>query len=415
MGKDSESGGLAIFGRLLNYARKVFGLESLLSQVTDSRTYPQILTMVVVKAILAMHLGRLGSLNSCEQLKMSRKLCEFLRAPLPSADTLGRVAGLIHSDTIRSVNREIYRRLKRNKALPAPWHGLMALAIDGHESHATYRRCCEGCLKRNVSGRTQYYHRNVTAQLISNGIRFQLDAELQAPGEDEVATAIRLLTRVLADYPRAFDVVVADALYAKSKFISLVIEHKKDVIVVLKENCPGLLADATRCFADRLPTSIWNSEDRQIECWDESGFESGPCGGKLLRVVQSKETKAPVRRQLDEKIEVETTCWLWMTTLSPHRAGSKAVVALGHSRWSIENQTFNELSTRWHSDHVYSHDPVAILNFWLMSLVASNIFQALFLLNLKPAFRAGKTMLHFARLILSELYGCLPVSRGVPP
>lgn len=396
----------------------MFDLPQALAQITDTRTYPQIPTIIIVKAVLAMYLARLGSLNSIEQLQESPKLRQFLGAPLPSADTLGRVFNLIDPDTIRAVNHSIYERLKRNKALSLLWHGLMALAIDGHESHATYKRCCEGCLTREVgvgdNKRIQYYHRNVTAQLIGKGIRFQLDAEPQLPGEDEVAAAIRLLKRVLANYPRAFDVVLADALYARSNFFNFVIEHNKDVIVVLKANCPELLADATRFFAGKPPTSVFEDKKRQIECWDESGFQSGPQINKPMRVVKSQETKAPVRHQLDGKVEVETTTWMWLTTLSPHRAGTKAVVALGHSRWCIENQGFNELVNHWWSNHVYMHDSVAILNFWLMSLIAYNIFRAFFLLNLKPSFRLGKSMLHFARMILSELYACLPVF-GVPP
>jgi len=60
----------------------------------------------------------------------------------------------------------------------------------------------------------------VTAQLIFRNCRFNLDAEQQLPGEDEVACAIRLLDRVVAKYPRAFDVVIADALYARSDFLT---------------------------------------------------------------------------------------------------------------------------------------------------------------------------------------------------
>ena len=106
---------------------------------------------------------------------------------------------------------------------------------------------------------------------------------------------------------------------------------------------------------------------------------------------------------------------MWLTTLSPVRASTKALVELGHSRWCIENKGFNELVTYWHSDHVYMHDATAILNFWLMSLLAYNIFQAFFQLNLKDEFRRGKTMLHFAEMIKSQLYACLPVFGGVPP
>jgi hypothetical protein len=397
----------------------VFGLVSALSQIKDARIYPQIPTIVVAKGVLAMHLSRLGSLNAFEQLKRSRKLLEFMGASLPSADTLGRVFNLINPDTIRAVNHRIYECLKRNKALLPPWHGLMALAVDGHESHATYKRCCEGCLTREVGAgdnkRIQYYHRNVTAQLISGGIRFLLDAEPQLPGEDEVAAAIRLLKRVIANYPRAFDVVVADALYAKSNFFNFLIEHKKDVIVVLKANCPELLDDATRFFSGKPPTSVWNDRKRDLECWDENSFQSGPQINKSMRVVKSQETKAPVCRQLNGTVEIETTTWMWMTTLSPYRASTQAVVALGHSRWCVENEGFNELVNHWQSNHVYKHDTVAISNFWLMSLIAYNIFRGFFLLNLKPAVRRGKSMLHFARMILSELYGCLAVTDGVPP
>jgi len=41
-----------------------------------------------------------------------------------------------------------------------------------------------------------------------------------------------------------------------------------------------------------------------------------------------------------------------VTTLSSNRASTPAVVALGHARWSIENQGFNETTNRWAADHV---------------------------------------------------------------
>ena len=63
---------------------------------------------------------------------------------------LGRIVDLIDSDAITNINKEFYRQLKRNKALVPPQHGLMALILDGCESHASYRRHCSGCLVRNT-------------------------------------------------------------------------------------------------------------------------------------------------------------------------------------------------------------------------------------------------------------------------
>lgn len=394
-------------------------MPSLLSQIRDARKYPQIPTNVIVNGALAMHLAGLGSLNSVEQLKDSKVLLKFLGASLPSADTLGRVVDLIYPDTIRDVIGGVYGYLKRNKALAPCWHGLMGLAVDGTESHATYRRCCDGCLEREVGKgeekRIQYYHRNITALLISEKMRIPLDTEPQRPGEDEVAAAIRLLERMLVKYPRAFDVVLADALFARANFINFLIKHNKDVIVVLKGNCPELLKDATNCFANKPPIRMKRNGQKKTEYWDESGFVSGPQINKPMRVIKTEETKAPVCRQLDGKIEVETSNWMWLTTLLPQQANTEAVAALGHSRWCVENEGFNELDTYWRSNHVYKHAPGAILNFWLFTLLAYTIFRAFFLLNLKPAIRHGHTMLHFACQIKAALYACLPVYRGNPP
>ena len=37
------------------------------------------------------------------------------------------------------------------------------------------------------------------------------------------------------------------------------------------------------------------------------------------------------------------------------------VVQLGHARWTIANEGFNELVTRWHAAHVYRHERPALL------------------------------------------------------
>jgi hypothetical protein len=49
-------------------------------------------------------------------------------------------------------------------------------------------------------------------------VRLLLDQEPQRPGEGEVQTALRLLARVIPAYPRAFTLVLADALYAQTPF-----------------------------------------------------------------------------------------------------------------------------------------------------------------------------------------------------
>ena len=85
---------------------------------------------------------------------------------------------------------------------------------------------------------------------------------------------------------------------------------------------------------------------------------------------------------------------------------------VGHGRWDIENQGFNELVNQWHADHVYRHDPTALLVFWLLAQICLTVFCAFFRRQLKPAAQTALSMLHVARLIQAELY--LPQTRAPP-
>ena len=374
--------------------------------MTDSRKRPLIPTWRIVRSAFVMILTRLGSLNALEQTRSSRFWNQWLGGPIPSADTVGRVFALTDCDTIRAGIHEVYTRLKRNKALESPWHGLIALVLDGHESNASYRRCCPGCLQRTIhtagGDRIQYYHRNVTAQLITDDMPFLVDAEPQKAGEDEVAAAIRLVDRVVRDYPRAFDVVLADALYAQAPFFEFVLELGKDVLAVLKDERRNLLQDAQGLFKYMEPTQTQDGTHQRCT-WDAEGFRSWPSLDRPIRVVRSLETTT-VRRQLDKQEETLVSDWMWVTTLSSSRASTNAVVDLGHSRWDIENQGFNESVNQWHSDHVYRHDPTAILAFWLLAMLVINVFRAFYLRNLKPQRRCDSSMLHIARRLAAELY-----------
>ena len=77
---------------------------------------------------------------------------------------------------------------------------------------------------------------------------------------------------------------------------------------------------------------------------------------------------------------------------------------MGHRRWTIENQGFNEMVNSWYADHVYKHEPQAMLNFWLLAMVCLNVFLAFYARNLKPAVRRVANMLNIARRIAAELH-----------
>jgi len=416
LGQAASPGDLAILRRLIAWAEKVVVLGSLLDGLTDARPKPRIGTLVIVRSLLVMIVTRLGSLNAVEQTHSSLFWRRFLHTQLPSADTLGRVASQMAPEALRKVLQDVYTELKRNKALPPPDHGLMPLVLDGHESHCTEQRHCPACLERTIStahgDHIQYYHRHVTAMLLSRDFPILLDAEPQGPGEDEIATALRLLGRLLKNYPRAFDVVLGDALYTDPRLYNFLLDHGKDALTVLKNENRNLLMDARALFETLSPQRFTEGATTR-EVWDLQGFTSWPQVQQPVRVVRSRETTT-TRRQLDGQRHDQEAGWVWVTTLSANQASTPTLVALGHARWRIENQGFNETTNRWAADHVYKHEPTAILIFCLMTMLAYNLFYAFYSRNLQPAYRSRFDAQHVARCLSSELYQGLADNRAPP-
>ncbi len=356
-----------------------------------------------------MFLSRLGSLNALSQTRGSGFWRKWLSSKMASADTCGRVAARLEMDGIRSAGREVYRQLKRKKALPPPWHGMLAAVLDGHETHASFRRHCPDCLERRISTkkgeRIQYYHRLVALQLVGENWSLMLDAEPVRNGEDEVAAAMRLLDRVLAAYSRAFDVVLGDSLYAQGRFFNFVLAKGKHVMAVLKDERRDVLQDMRGLCDQITPVEVeWHGA--RCRCWDIEDLTTWEQVSAPIRIIRSLETRS-VRRQADHQTEQQTNEWVWATTLPKARLSTRAGVALGHSRWTIENEGFNEMVNQWHADHVYRHHGTAILAMWFLAMICLNVFLAFYRRNLKPAARAAASMLHIARQIAAELYSSI--------
>jgi len=403
---------VTILHRLLAYGRAVLKWDAPLEALRDRRKQGRIPTPVVVRAIMAMCFCRLGSLNALGQTRDNSLWRRWLGQELPSPDTLGRVAGLMDLEGLRAMAHHVYDRLKRGKALAPPSHGLMVAILDGHEINASYRRHCPACLERIIhttqGDRIQYYHRLVALSLRGQDLPLMLDAEPIRPGEDEVGAALRLLDRVRDHYPRAFDVVQGDALYADPRFFRWALDHGKHALAVLKDDRRDLFQDAVRLFQDQPPATVRDAAVLR-ECWDLEGFTTWPQVPVPVRVVHSRETRSTCR-QLDGQIEENVSDWYWVTTLPARTVSTGALVHMGHHRWDIENQGFNELVNQYHADHLYRHDPTAIQVFWLLTQLCLNVFVAFFRRNLKPAVRIAVSMLHVARMILSGLYA--PLARS---
>jgi hypothetical protein len=358
-----------------------------------------------------MFAARRPSFNSLLQLRASSSIARWLGVPrIPSAKELAIVSESADPAPLRACLGHIMRKLRRNKVL-MPRHGLMLAAIDGHETHCSYKRRHEGSLERKVTvgGRevVQYYNRLTVFQIIGRDFYMPLDAEPVLPGDDEVASAMRLLARVLANHPRCFDVLTCDAIYLRPSMIDMLLAAGKHLVATLKENQPGLLAEARELLPAEPPEHLDlpdtpGKSSRHAELRQADGFTTDTILTPL-RVVHSRETGIRHERVARKSFDTPyATDWYWATTMACGFNGPAVVHECGHNRWRIENEGFNELVGRWHSRHVFHHHANSILVLWLVMFITHAVFHC-FLRNLQPVLRHAHTAVHFAQLIAADL------------
>jgi hypothetical protein len=391
----------------LSYAEKIFDLRAHLQAFRDARQAPRIDTFRIVGSVFLLLAARLGSLHAFSRHGVSPFQRRFLGGPPPSDDTLGRVMGFIDPEQARTLLRDSFYRLKRNKAFPDLPCGLVALVLDGHEGYASYRRTWAGARARTIKtakgDREQRYYQYVVAHLVGGGaFPFVVDLEPVGQGENEVGAAKRLLTRIELTFARDYDVVLADAIYTDASFWGLVRGFGKHVLTVLKQNRRDLLVDAKSLFDAIPPVTVRvNGGTRQRILRDVEDLRTWSQLSEPVRVVQSLETWS-IRRQTTKELEPCASEWIWVTSLPASRVDATAVAELGHLRWTIENETFNEFVNRWHGDHIYRCDPTAILNFLLIAFFVFNLFHAFYHRNLKPERRKTLGPIHAGQLIASD-------------
>lgn len=360
-----------------------------MADVRDARTHGRIATSCVIKSIFLMFAAQLGSLHALEQGHAPAFWRKWLGDDLPSADTLGRVAAGLALDDLRHLLRIHYRRRKRMKTLLPAWGGNFFLLLDGHESAASYLRCCRQCCTRQIEtsngAQTQYYHRYVAALLVHRDGILPLDIEPQLPGEGEIAAAQRLVERIAKELPRSFDIVVGDALYLNPGLCKRVLALGKDFIAVLKNENRDLIQDARALFDTMTPESF-RSGSKDVNAWDLEGFTSWESFQAPVRVVRTIECMRIQRQNAPEGSPPETveSEWMWASSVSKLKLPTRAFVEAGHSRWRIENNLFHALSTQWHGDHIYKHEPNALVAFLLLLLLAFSLTHVFLARNLKP-------------------------------
>lgn len=366
--QDSATHEIPSFAR---YLHKVFDFREAAAALRDSRQAPDISPQAVFAAVFYSFVFRLPSFQQLESDLSQPSLQHWigsdrafgddvLRYSLCGFDLTGLEKLLVHCN----------RTLKRGKAFDeGRVQGRIVAALDGVEVLSSYSRCCDSCLERRVTSRqggvkvehVQYYHRAVGCQIVSSPVKSFLAMEWLQPGEGEDTAALRLLNRIPDLYGgRFFDILLLDALYAQAPVLQLAEKIGWDLIISLKQNQRDLYQSAIRLFA-RRPADSTGAEQQdgktyQFQLWDTQGLPFSGDYPHPVRVVRSEETLTQ-NHYRQRQLQPETTSheWLWITTLEPQVFPARQVRRLGHDRWKLENNGWNDLTQNWAFKHGFLH------------------------------------------------------------
>lgn len=354
------------------YLNKVFGFRDYLPQLSDARHEPEISPQAVFQALFHGFVFRLPSL---QQLEADLAEPSFERQV--GADRAFRDDVLRYSlcgfalEPLEQMLVGINRRLKRNKVFEAgQTQGRIVAALDGIEVLASYSRCCDQCLQRRVQvpdgnggqiEQIQYYHRAVGCQIISSVVKPFLALEWVRPGEGEDTAALRLLSALPQRYGSAFfDILLLDALYAQAPLLRLAAQIGWEVVITLKQEARQLYQSAMGLFQSRSANHCFSEQQEgktyQVRLWDTEGLPFGEDYPQPVRVVWSQETVTENHYRRG-KLQPQTSQheWLWVTTLDGRIFSAAQVRRLGHDRWKLENNGWNDLTQHWALKHDFLH------------------------------------------------------------
>jgi Transposase DDE domain len=367
------------------YLDKVFGFSDLVSALPEGRQFLQPSWKKVFDAVFfsaAMQIPSLLQMEAeCHHGALARRI-----GPV-SDDTIGYALERQSPQPVFELSCEVARRLKRNGVLRSDWsRGLVVGAVDGIEICSSFARCCDACMEREVQHKVQgeicteiqYYHRIVVVVLVSTDFPIPLEVRFQKKGEGEVACALALLQDLVRQLGRRFlDVLVGDALYLPAPFVKEVERLGLVWAFTLKENQPELLHEAERLTQESSP-GMEAQPDGEIRYWHlpEVDWPVAERGVRVVKTVRTEHQRRVIIREKDgHRTKSKTTMSQQSTNFyaTNFELGSISplfIHQLSRSRWRIDTEVFQTITTDCHLKHPAVHQTTALVLLTMIRFLA---------------------------------------------
>jgi len=394
--------------RFETYLDKVFDFSPRVSAMPEGRCSPQ---HPWSKVFAALFFGASAQMSSLLEIEAECRRGSLAQRIGPvSNNTFAYAMQRQNPEDIFSLGCSVAKHIKRNAMLNSSWsRGFVVAAVDGIEICSSYSRCCPRCLERRVErkidGQTreciQFYHRIVAVVVVSGEFPVPLGLRFQQPGESEVGCARLLLQDLVQSLgKRYFDILVADAIYLQKPFIEHIEQLGLRWLINLKENQPDLLASAARLTAG--PAHGTDAEtDCQLDFWHLPEIY-WPVADRSIRVLKTvrrrrrsrvvvEDKSVPARRQ--KQLTEDSATNFYASNLELGSIPPLFLHQLGRSRWKIDAQVFQTITTDSHLKKPSAHQSQALVVLTMIRLLAYSL-----------------SLLFYRRQVLSHASGTAPAT-----
>jgi hypothetical protein len=302
---------------------------------------------------------------------------------IPSDNGLRKILDKVDSAAMREVFGRVINYLGDHEVLDDYQFldGSLIVSIDGVHHYSSKSVKCDCCLERHHrDGTITYSHSMLSAAIVCPGKAevFIADNEpiVKQDGSKkndcECNAAKRLLARMKKVYRSKSIIYAMDAFYGCAPIIKLIKKSSpywKYVINCKEDGNKHVFAQFDE--ADQQGRVIWRKLRRK-----DGTYEVGFLNNVALNASHSDIRTNVLYLNFRNK-KGEITTFSWVTDIEITSANVMDIVAVGRSRWKIENEVFNTLKNQQYNfEHNFGHGTEHLAtNFAYLMMLAFTIDQ----------------------------------------
>jgi len=374
-------------------------MPSLLEEITDGRKLGLIkgrlnLVMMATIAGLAFRASSMRDISAKLRTREAiANICSIVGEPIPESGHLPLWGSLLNAlskvpeGEIEALKQKLAKEFLANKEIQRFAGAYIVIALDGTHLHRYYsigpgRE--KALFKIHNKGKEdewiELYEEVLEAKAIIGGMAISIASLLIENPEDEeydkqsceISSSAAVIKAVRKAFPRAKIAIAADSLYVSQDFMKEAIEAKAEFIIRYKKGS----APSIEKLYESLPSEGAFKLEQPIEGSSEPAIAE--CGNgiiyKGIRISYARYTLPPGKDGIQKK-------FVFITSIRLTQENALEIIAMGRSRWAIENEGFNAQKNFFSLEHIYSYNAQASKNIYNFIQIAHMIVQAMELME----------------------------------